>query len=41
MGLGKGLGALLPELGEGESKTLLYCGIEEIIPESISAPKTF
>jgi hypothetical protein len=30
--LGKGLGALLPEFGQGEPKTLLYCGIEEIIP---------
>jgi len=29
--LGKGLGALLPEFGPEESKTLLYCGIEEII----------
>ncbi len=32
MALGKGLGALLPELEQGESKALLYCGIEEIAP---------
>jgi len=28
--LGKGLGALLPEFEQAESKALLYCGIEEI-----------
>ncbi len=32
MALGKGLGALLPEFGQAESKALLYCGIEEIVP---------
>ncbi len=32
MALGKGLGALLPEFGQAESKALLYRGIEEIIP---------
>src|SRR4030067_3804911 len=32
MALGKGLGALIPEIGPEESKTLFYCGIEEIIP---------
>jgi len=41
MGLGKGLGALLPELGEGEPKTLLYCGIEEIIPNRSQPRKHF
>jgi ParB family chromosome partitioning protein len=41
MGLGKGLGALLPELGEGELKTLLYCGIEEIIPNRSQPRKHF
>jgi len=30
--LGKGLGALLPEFEQAESKALLYCGIEEIRP---------
>jgi ParB family chromosome partitioning protein len=41
MGLGKGLGALLPELEEGEPKTLLYCGIEEIIPNRSQPRKHF
>ena len=41
MGLGKGLGALLPELGEGQPKTLLYCGIEEIIPNRSQPRKHF
>lgn len=41
MALGKGLGALLPELGEGEAKTLLYCGIEEIIPNRSQPRKHF
>ena len=41
MALGKGLGALLPELGQAESKTLLYCGIEEIIPNPSQPRKHF
>ncbi len=41
MALGKGLGALLPEFGEGESKTLLYCGIEEIFPNPSQPRKQF
>src|SRR4030043_443691 len=32
MALGKGLGALLPEYDQGESRALFYCGIEEILP---------
>jgi ParB family chromosome partitioning protein len=41
MALGKGLGALLPEFGQAESKTLLYCGIEEIIPNRSQPRKHF
>ena len=39
--LGKGLGALLPEFGQREPKTLLYCGIEEIIPNRSQPRKRF
>jgi ParB family chromosome partitioning protein len=39
--LGKGLGALLPEFGQAESKTLLYCGIEEIFPNPSQPRKQF
>jgi len=38
--LGKGLGALIPEFGKEEFKTLLFCGIEEIIP-SRSQPRKY
>jgi len=41
MALGKGLGALLPEFGQGEPKTLLYCGIEEIVPNRSQPRKHF
>jgi ParB family chromosome partitioning protein len=41
MALGKGLGALLPEFGQAESKTLLYPGIEEIIPNPSQPRKHF
>ena len=41
MALGKGLGALLPEFGQAEQKTLLYCGIEEIIPNRSQPRKHF
>jgi ParB family chromosome partitioning protein len=41
MALGKGLGALLPEVGQGEPRTLLYCGIEEIIPNRSQPRKHF
>jgi ParB family chromosome partitioning protein len=39
--LGKGLGALLPEFGQAEPKTLFYCGIEEIIPNRSQPRKHF
>ncbi|MGZ3591122.1 MAG: ParB/RepB/Spo0J family partition protein [Thermodesulfobacteriota bacterium] len=39
--LGKGLGALLPELGQAESKALHYCGIEEILPNRSQPRKHF
>jgi ParB family chromosome partitioning protein len=41
MALGKGLGALLPELGQAEPKALFYCGIEEIIPSRSQPRKHF
>jgi ParB family chromosome partitioning protein len=41
MALGKGLGALLPEFGQTESKALLYRGIEEIIPNPSQPRKHF
>jgi ParB family chromosome partitioning protein len=41
MALGKGLGALLPEFGQAEPKTLVFCGIEEIIPNRSQPRKHF
>jgi ParB family chromosome partitioning protein len=41
MGLGKGLGALLPEIAREESKNLFYCGIEEITPNRSQPRKHF
>ena len=41
MALGKGLGALIPELDQEEAKNLLYCGIEEIIPNWSQPRKYF
>ena len=41
MALGKGLGALLPEFGQAEPRALLYCGIEEIIPNRSQPRKLF
>src|SRR4030043_1287401 len=41
MALGKGLGALLPEFGQAESKTILFCGIEEVIPNRSQPRKHF
>ncbi|MGB9629563.1 MAG: ParB/RepB/Spo0J family partition protein [Thermodesulfobacteriota bacterium] len=41
MALGKGLGALLPELREEEPKRLSYCGIEEIVPNRSQPRKYF
>jgi ParB family transcriptional regulator, chromosome partitioning protein len=39
--LGKGLAALIPDLGEEERRGLLYCGIEEIIPNRSQPRKRF
>ncbi len=39
--LGKGLGALIPEFGRDEPKTLFYCGIEEIVPNRSQPRKHF
>jgi ParB family transcriptional regulator, chromosome partitioning protein len=39
--LGKGLGALIPEFGKEESRTLLFCGIEEIVPNRSQPRKHF
>lgn len=41
MALGKGLGALLPEFGQTESRALFYCGIEEIVPNPSQPRKHF
>jgi len=41
MALGKGLGALIPEFGQEESKTILSCGIEEIVPNRSQPRKHF
>jgi ParB family chromosome partitioning protein len=41
MGLGKGLGALIPELEPEGPKSLLYCGIEEIHPNRSQPRKHF
>jgi len=41
MALGKGLGALLPEIGQEESERFLYCGIEEIVPNRSQPRKHF
>jgi ParB family chromosome partitioning protein len=39
--LGKGLGALIPGFGQEESKAILYCGIEEIVPNRSQPRKHF
>lgn len=41
MALGKGLGALLPEVEQPQGKSLLYCGIEEIVPNRSQPRKHF
>ncbi len=41
MALGRGLGALLPEYEQEEAKTLVYCGIEEIVPNRSQPRKHF
>jgi len=39
--LGRGLGTLIPEFEQPESRTLLYCGIEEIVPNRSQPRKHF
>ncbi len=39
--LGKGLAALIPDLGEEEPRSLLFCGIEEILPNRSQPRKRF
>ena len=39
--LGRGLGTLIPEFEQPESRTLLYCGIEEIVPNQSQPRKHF
>ncbi len=41
MALGKGLGALIPEVEEGQERKLFYCGIEEIHPRRSQPRKHF
>jgi len=41
MALGKGLGALIPQFKQEESKTILFCGIEEVIPNQSQPRKHF
>ena len=41
MGLGRGLGALIPEPEQVEKKTLFHCGIEEIRPSRFQPRKHF
>lgn len=41
MALGKGLGALIPEVEEAEGRRLFYCGIEEIRPHRSQPRKHF
>ena len=41
MALGKGLGALIPEIKQGESINFFYCGIEEIVPNRSQPRKQF
>ena len=41
MGLGKGLGALIPEVETEESKSFLSCGVEEIRPNRFQPRKRF
>ncbi len=41
MALGKGLGALIPEVEEAEGRRLFYCGIEEIRPHRSQPRKNF
>jgi len=41
MALGKGLGALIPDMGAEETRTIVYCGIEEILPNRSQPRKHF
>jgi len=41
MALGKGLGALIPEVEEADERKLFYCGIEEIHPRRSQPRKHF
>ena len=41
MALGKGLGALIPDLEEGGEKKFFYCGIEEVHPNRSQPRKHF
>ena len=41
MGLGKGLGALIPEMEPEGTKSLFYCGVEEIRPNRSQPRKYF
>ena len=41
MALGKGLGALIPQFKQEEFKNILFCGIEEVIPNRSQPRKHF
>ena len=41
MALGKGLGALIPDMGQEEARSVLYCGIEEVLPNRSQPRKHF
>jgi ParB family chromosome partitioning protein len=41
MALGKGLGALIPDMGQEDSRTVVYCGIEEVLPNRSQPRKHF
>src|SRR5512139_2833269 len=41
MALGKGLAALIPEVEQDTEKTLLMCGIEEVMPNRAQPRKRF
>jgi ParB family transcriptional regulator, chromosome partitioning protein len=41
MALGKGLGALIPDMGQDEARTVVYCGIEEVLPNRSQPRKHF
>lgn len=39
--MGKGLGALIPDMGQEDSRTVVYCGIEEVLPNRSQPRKHF